>query len=122
MEVIGISLIFVLSIQILYIMSNNLEIFGKPIEKLKRFTKFGDEFTFIKYNPEKNTYLYKRVNIDTGFICYEVVIPRRMRNPDGSIVYVYPGTEMFGSGHAMCTLSLDRAEEYLNNGCARIER
>lgn len=103
-------------------MSNNLEIFGKPIEELKRFTKFGDEFTFMKYNPEKNTYLYKRVNIDTGFICYEVVIPRRMKNPDGSIVYVYPGTEMFGSGHALCTLSLERAEEYFNNGCARIER
>lgn len=103
-------------------MSNNLVIFGKSIDELKRFTKFGDEFTFVKHNPEKNTYMYKRVNIDTGFTCYEVVIPRRMKNPDGNVVYVYPGTEMFGSGHAMCTFSLERAEEYLNNGCARIDR
>lgn len=101
-------------------MGNNLEIFGKPISELKRFTKFGDEFTFMEHNPEKNTYLYKRVNIDTGFVCYEVVIPRRMRNPDGSIVYVYPGAENFGFGRGICTRSLERAEKYLENGCSRL--
>lgn len=101
-------------------MSNNLEIFGKSIDELKRFTKFGDEFTFMKHNPEMNTYMYKRVNIDTGVVYYEVVVPKKSKNPDGSIVYVYPGSESFGFGRGICTRSLEKAERYLENGCSRI--
>lgn len=102
-------------------MSSKLEIFGRPIGEMKRFRKFGDEFTFMKHNPEKNTYMFRRVNMEAGSVCYEVVIPRTMKNPDGSIVEVYPGSEMFGIGHALCTSSIDRAEEYFENGCMRIE-
>lgn len=101
-------------------MADRLQIFATSIDEMTHFKKYGDEFTFVKKNSAMNTYMYKRVNIDTGAVYYEVVIPKKTRNPDGSIVYTYPSAEMFGLGHAMCTSSLERAEEYLNNGCSRI--
>lgn len=101
-------------------MSNRIEIFGRSIDDMKTFSKYGDDFTFIKKNEEMNTCLYKRVNIETGLVYYEVVVPKKSKNPDGSIVYVYPGAESFGFGRGICTRSLEKAEKYLENGCSRI--
>lgn len=101
-------------------MNNKLEIYGKSIDEMKTFSKYGDDFTFIKKNEEMNTYLYKRVNIETGVVYYEVVIPKKSKNPDGSIVYVYPGAESFGFGRGVCTRSIKKAEKYLENGVQRI--
>lgn len=101
-------------------MSNKLEIYGKSIDEMKTFSKYGDEFEFIKKNEAMNTYMFKRVNIETGVVYYEVVIPKKSKNPDGSIVYVYPGAESFGFGRGVCTRSMEKAEKYLENGVQRI--
>lgn len=101
-------------------MSNKLEIYGKSIDEMKTFSKYGDEFEFIKKNEAMNTYMFKRVNIETGVVYYEVVIPKKSKNPDGSIVYVYPGAESFGFGRGVCTRSIEKAEKYLENGVQRI--
>lgn len=101
-------------------MSNKLEIYGKSIDKMKTFSKYGDEFELIKKNEAMNTYMFKRVNIETGVVYYEVVIPKKSKNPDGSIVYVYPGAESFGFGRGVCTRSIEKAEKYLENGVQRI--
>lgn len=101
-------------------MNNKLEIYGKSIDKMKAFSKYGDEFELIKKNEAMNTYMFKRVNIETGIVYYEVVIPKKSKNPDGSIVYVYPGAESFGFGRGVCTRSIEKAEKYLENGVQRI--
>lgn len=101
-------------------MSNKLEIYGKSIDEMKTFSKYGDGFEFIKKNEAMNTYMFKRVNIETGGVYYEVVIPKKSKNPDGSIVYVYPGAESFGFGRGVCTRSIEKAEKYLENGVQRI--
>jgi hypothetical protein len=84
------------------------------------FSKYGDEFAFMEKNETMNTYMFKRTNIETGIVYYEVVIPKKSKNPDGSTVYVYPGAESFGFGRGVCTRSLEKAEKYLNNGIQRI--
>lgn len=101
-------------------MNNKLEIYGKSIDEMKTFSKYGDEFELIKKNEAMNTYMFKRVNIETGVVYYEVVIPKKSKNPDGSIVYVYPGAENFGFGRGVCTRSIEKAEKYLENGVQRI--
>lgn len=101
-------------------MCEKLTIFRTSIDDMAHFFKYGDEFTFIKKNEEKNTYLYKRVNLETGMVYYEVVVPVKTKNPDGSIVYVYPSAESFGFGRGVCTRSLEKAERYLENGCSRL--
>lgn len=101
-------------------MCKKLTIFRTSIDDMAYFFKYGDEFTFIKKNEKKNTYLYKRVNIETGVVYYEVVVPVKTKNPDGSTVYVYPSTESFGFGRGVCTRSLEKAERYLENGCSRL--
>lgn len=101
-------------------MSNKLEIYGKSIDEMKTFSKYSDEFELIKKNEAMNTYMFKRVNIETGVVYYEVVIPKKSKNPDGSIVYVYPGAESFGFGRGVCTRSIEKAEKYLENGVQRI--
>lgn len=101
-------------------MSEKLSIFRTSIDDMTHFFKYGDEFKFIKKNEKKNTYLYKRVNLETNVVYYEVIVPVKTKNPDGSIVYVYPSAESFGFGRGICTRSLEKAEKYLENGCSRI--
>ena len=62
----------------------------KDIKDLKTFEKFGDTFEQVRSNPETGWYLYDRGNH------YEVVRGKRYVNPDGSIVYTYPGSEDWG--------------------------
>ena len=101
-------------------MSEKLSIFRTSIDDMTRFFKYGDEFKFIKKNAKKNTYLYKRVNLETNVVYYEVIVPVKTKNPDGSIVYVYPSAESFAFGRGVCTRSLEKAEKYLENGCSRL--
>ena len=101
-------------------MCEKLTIFRTSIDDMAHFFKYGDEFTFIKKNEKMNTYLYKRVNLETGVVYYEVVIPVKTKNPDGSIVYVYPSAESFGFGRGVCTRSMEKAEGYLENGGSRL--
>lgn len=92
-----------------------IKIFAKDISELKEFEKYGATFTCIDYNPTHNTYLYERS--DGG---YEIVKPRKRKNPDGNFVYVYPSSDQFGFGVALYTPIYDKAVKYLNNGLQRI--
>lgn len=100
---------------------SKLVIKGQPM--VKTFTKYGDMFTQERHNPEMNTYLYKRVRMDNGkFSCYEIVIPRKKKMDDGSIIEIYPSSSQFSYGVAVTTANLNKALEYLANGCTRIEK
>ena len=71
------------------------KIFKKDISGLKEFRKFGDLFTQVESFGD-NIYLYDRGS------CYELVKGRKSKNPDESIVYVYPSSEDFGTyGYTM---------------------
>ena len=74
-----------------------MEIIRKDIKDMKAFEKFGDLFTQIGNNPETGWYLYERVNKESGKKHYEVVKGKKHKNPDGSIVYAFPSTELWGT-------------------------
>lgn len=100
---------------------SKLVIKGQPIADT--FTKYGDVFTKERHNPDKNTYLYKRVRFDDGrFSCYEVIIPRKVKVSDTEIIERYPKSSEFGFGVAVTTSNLNKALQYLDNGCTRIEK
>lgn len=82
----------------------------------KEFEKFGDNFKQIAHNAELNTYIYERISIDgTIHNGYEVIKAIKHKNPDGSIVYVYPQSKYWGI-YGKTTHNLERAYELLNNG------
>ena len=100
------------------------QIFNIDISERKTFKMFGELFILIAHNIEHNTYLYKRIKLSkngygrtTG---YEIVKPIKRKNPDGTIVYVYPSSEQFGYGRALYTPKFERALIYLDNGLQRI--
>lgn len=100
---------------------SKLVVKGQPI--VKTFTKYGDMFTLEQHNAEMNTYLYKRVRLDDGrFSCYEVIIPRRVKVSENEIIERYPTAKEFGFGVAVTTANLNKALQYLDNGCTRIEK
>lgn len=76
-----------------------LEIYRKDLQKT--FTKYGDTFTQIAHNPNLNTYIYERINDKGRHNGYEVIKPKRFKNPDGSIVYVYPSENEWGGGKSL---------------------
>ena len=86
----------------------------KDISELKEFEKFGEVFTCIAHNPIHDTYLYQRRG------GYEIIKPRKRKNPDGSIVYAYPSSEQFSFGVALYTPIYEKAVKYLNKGLHRI--
>ena len=75
-----------------------IKIINKDIKEIEKFEKFGDTFTKIYADDEKHIYVFKRIrDYETKTaISYEVVKGRKVKNPDGSIVYRYPISEEFG--------------------------
>lgn len=96
-----------------------LEIYRKDLQKT--FTKYGDTFTQIAHNSNLNTYLYERTDSEGKNNGYEIIKPKKVKNPDGSIVYVYPTEREWGYGRALTTRNKDKAFQYLNNGLERLE-
>ena len=77
-----------------------MEVFCKDISGLKETTYQGDILRFKEYVPEYNKYLYERYMVRNGketLVGYEIVIPVKYKNPDGSIVRVYPSSSQFGT-------------------------
>lgn len=72
-----------------------------PIEGIETFTKYGDIFTKVYSDDINHLYVFERTPKDkTRKIQYqhfEVVKAFKSRNPDGSIVYTYPGDEAWGT-------------------------
>lgn len=71
-----------------------MRIIAKDISEMKEFTKYGDTFRQIRNNPETGWWLYERRGKDNR--SYEVVKGVKHKNPDGTIVYIYPSTEHWG--------------------------
>ena len=72
----------------------------KPFrENLKKeFTFDGTRLYQLECCEKTGRYLYKRVMMDDGRVLgFEVIIPRKYTNPDGTIVHVYPSTAEFGN-------------------------
>ena len=67
------------------------EIYRKDISELKEFEKYGDVIRQIRHYPETGWWLYDRGSH------YEVVRGKKHTNPDGSVVYVYPSSEDWGT-------------------------
>lgn len=75
-----------------------IEIYLKDVKEQDKFEKFGEEFTKIFGNDEKHIYVFKRVKeTELGNKTnYEVIKGVKFKNPDGSIVYIYPKSQQFG--------------------------
>lgn len=72
-----------------------MKIVCSDISTLKEFSKFGDKFTQERVESSTGRYLYKRVSPE-GVVSWEVVVPIKYINPDGSVVRTYPGSEKWG--------------------------
>lgn len=100
------------------------EVFKTPIEGMETFTKYGDVFTKIHSDDINHLYIFERTPKDkTRKMPYrhlEVIRAPKRRNPDGSIVYTYPGDELWGTNGWTYTGSRawDLAMERIHN-CAR---
>lgn len=84
-----------------------MEIFKTPIEDRKEFNRidyhyeqveeFGNHIYLYKLTPPKR---YKR---KLPYKQYELVRGKKSKQPDGTIVYIYPGDEDFGTyGYYIC--------------------
>ena len=73
-----------------------MKIFSKDISELKTFKKFGEVFTQVRNNPETGWWLYERVS-KYGTKSYEVVKGKKHKNPNNTIVHVYPSNEDWGT-------------------------
>lgn len=77
------------------------EIFYTDIKDKKEFGFDGTRLVQVDYNPHTGRYLYKRFygkdyGVEGKLMGYEVVKPKKVKNPDGTEVQVYPGTNDFG--------------------------
>ena len=76
-------------------MKDKNSICRKSIDEKKEFNLEGDTFKFVKKNEKDNIYLYARYH--NGYLhAYEVVKPVKAKQPDGSLVFVYPSSSQFG--------------------------
>lgn len=72
-----------------------MEFFVKDISEKKEFTFQGDTLKF-KEKFDNGIYWYERFNSKGTKNGNELVLPVKHKQPDGTIVYVYPSTEAFG--------------------------
>jgi hypothetical protein len=75
-----------------------MEIKYTDIEERKEFAFQGDTLRLKEcVNTERHIYIFERYNKNNELYAYEVVKGVKHKNPDGNIVYSYPGSESFGS-------------------------
>ena len=68
----------------------------KDIGEIDSFNKFGSIFKrSVQYRPRNGVYVFERW-LNNKLSCLEVVKGKKYTNPDGSVVYTYPGNEDFG--------------------------
>lgn len=73
-------------------------IYRIDISEKKEFTFDGDTLKQkYCYDEDKHIYVYERYNHRGRLFGYELVRGVRHKNPDGSIVYLYPCSEQFGT-------------------------
>lgn len=74
-----------------------MKIFSTPIEEKKEFTFDGDTLKQCEHNTTTGLWLYERYYKDGRLKGYEVVMGVKTKQPDGTIVEVYPSSEQFGT-------------------------
>lgn len=84
-------------------------LFFTPLQEKREFKKYGENFKFVEFNEETGLYLYKR---DSG---WEVFKPLKRKQPDGSMVEIYPTEEDFGV-YGLCFSSEEWARLCLKLG------
>lgn len=72
--------------------------FKTLIQEKKEFNRIGYHYKQVMDYGD-NIYLYKMTptNFKLNYSQYELVIGVKRRQPDGSVVYVYPSDEQFGT-------------------------
>ena len=100
----------------------DMKIFSTDIKDKKEFTFDGSKLKFVKYNPKTNRYLYERFFSEDGVgqgrrMGWEIVIPVKKKQPDGTYVETYPSSEQFGKKGWFYPprYTLEEMEERLNN-------
>lgn len=61
------------------------------------FKRIGYNYTQVLADNEKHVYLYLMSKPGVNYLQYELVRGKKYKNPDGSIVYIYPCDEDFGT-------------------------
>ena len=96
---------------------DNEKIVKKDISKKMTFRRSGYDYQNIVFNEEHHCGIWKMSKETEGVVKdmgYEVVKGVKKKNPDGSIVYVYPVDEQFGV-YGFYTYSLERCKEILDS-------
>lgn len=87
---------------------------SKDISEKMRFSRCGYDYECIYYNQDFHCGVWRMTSKSTGrFGGYEVVSGRRHKQPDGSVVWCYPGDEEFGT-YGFYSYHLDRLLVYLD--------
>ena len=74
-----------------------MNVFSQDISEKMRFSRSSYDYQCIFFNDHFHCGVWRMTKKDTGRICgYEVVKGIRRIQPDGSIIYRYPGDEQFG--------------------------
>ena len=86
----------------------------KDINEKKEFDRIGYHYTQVLADNEKKVYLYKMEKPGSAYLQFELVKGKKYTNPDGNIIYTYPGDEDFGTyGWYIC----GRPEKVLEDIC-----
>lgn len=73
------------------------DIFRTDIKEKKEFNRIGHHYTQVLADDEKHIYLYRMDKDGIRYAQYELVKGKKVKNPDGSIVFIYPSDEDFGT-------------------------
>lgn len=86
------------------------------IKDKKEFTIQGDKLVQLEeVDPVNRIYVYGRYTSSGVLYAYEVVKGVRYKDSDGSIIYMYPSSEMFGSkGYFLPARCKDEIPEYVS--------
>ena len=91
------------------------QITSLDISQKMKFSRVGYDYENIIFDPVHHCGIWRMTKVIDGVVedmGYEVVKGMRRKNPDGSIVYVYPGDEQFGS-YGFFDYHLDRVKKIL---------
>ena len=69
-------------------------IYAKDVKDIQSFQKYGNNYEKVYADDNRHIYIFKV--FDENFVSYEVILAKRVKNPDGNIVYTYPGSNDWG--------------------------
>lgn len=83
-----------------------MEVYKTDIRDKKEFDRCGYHYTMVEQDEENRIYVF-RVTIKNGlpqpYESFEIVKAKLVKNPDGTTVQQYPGSEDFGKyGFYIC--------------------